>query len=390
MERQLSRYLRLATWGLPQKKKLEIQQELRGNIEILALEYQLQGNTTNQALDLALRDFGKPEHVCAGMTKVYTMPILTRKIGIALLLSSLGLSALTSSNAQVDTTTRLPVPPCLTSGVTNFQVGQVEVMCETESTIFINKTSLKAILEPLGVTFKDVTDIKLPLRPTEIMFPGASNRLTVGQILIGPEKSSVQLDFNYFLAYEFFQEVRTIGLPVSIRGWDNPTLMVGKTTFNVGTLVNPLSGYIVYNNALEPILRQKLNQISTNQAEKITYYLPSSRNVSNSTSLRKVSIRVSDAQPNDLYIVLTRETSQINTGILRRVEFLQPSKDGQYQFISQAKSITFKNVDQNKLPVADESFNLEAVLLKFNGRLEQAADQSMRIVAPERITILKP
>jgi hypothetical protein len=144
----LERYLRLAAWGLPHKKRLEVKRELRGNIEMLAQEYQIQGHSQQQALELALRDFGAPERVCVGMGKVYIMPTIFRNAALMALVATLSISTFNSSTAQISGTNLFPAPACVQENKLFFKVGSIDFLCQGGG-IWIHSSSLKTTLEPL-------------------------------------------------------------------------------------------------------------------------------------------------------------------------------------------------------------------------------------------------
>jgi hypothetical protein len=74
----LEQYLNLATRGLWGQKKLEVRRELDGNIREMALEYSIAGLNEHDSIQRALEEFGAPQKVSVGMSKVYTGPAILR------------------------------------------------------------------------------------------------------------------------------------------------------------------------------------------------------------------------------------------------------------------------------------------------------------------------
>jgi hypothetical protein len=376
MERELTRYLRLATWGLPQKKKLEIAKELRGNIEMLRLEYMVQGQNKQEALSLALRDFGAPERVCVGMTKVYTMPVLLRNIGLSLLLSSFGVGALFSSSAQVEGITQLPIPECLQSSQASVQIGEKLFICSVEPYLFLNLQGLKSVLEPQGVQFKeDTAQFRdgSKLYSQLLTFPDSpyTLHLSVSNPVLRPWVS------GYMLALSFFSELRNVQMPVMLEGWGKTRLTVGKTTMTFGTPEKPISSELIFGNAIEAFLQEEMFA-----GERVRRYT-----AEESVQLQTHFVRIAQAQPNDVFVLLTREAGKENT-VIRRLHTLTPSADGRYQVKTAAKSLSFKSVHPDKLQVGYNG-NLEATLMKFNGRLDLPSKEALTVLDPSQFTVQK-
>jgi hypothetical protein len=380
----LERYLRLAVWGLPHQKKLEVRRELRGNIEMLAQEYQIQGHSEIQALELALRDFGAPERVCVGMGKVYIMPTIFRSAALMGLLATLSISTLNSSTAQVTGAMIWPTPECVNNPT--FTVGTHKLSCDP-SQFWVHLPSLKPTLEPLGVKVNEYVSQPAEEKTIAIDFPDATNTILFKQIemqrmLIGDKGYEHQTDTNYISGGEFFRTLMTTLLPVTLRGWNNPEVSVGKTTFKLGTDQQVFKGENIYGSIMwDIILRsfptQSLEIFLTERVAKPISVQPN--------ELNQQRIQLPLGRPDEVYVLISREHRYAwisKPYQIRRVEPL--SIDHSVTFLSRAKNITFTE-NPNLKPVQPGG-NGEAILYRFTGRIDK---NSLEVVLPEQIKILK-
>ncbi len=399
MERTLNQYLRLATWGLPHKKKLEIQAELRGNIEILTLEYQVQGFSASESLSLALRDFGTPERVCVGMTKVYTMPILLRNIGLAVLLSSLGLGVLNSSSAQVSATNLFPNEICLTKQADRFKVNGRVFLCQSKWTAYIHLPSLEKTLEKLGVKVRRYSSA---WKTTELLFPKAPRSIYIRRYS-GPKileynnndapKAVAEGSFDYIDASDFFQQLSDSGLPITIKGWNYPKIGVGKTEFSLGENAQQLKGSFV----IELLTRWSFhNFFGANLEFEPTYILKSDEKLF-AVNDNRVQFKIRGGKVGDIYAVLTREEIEdipqlppsyaMGGKNMRRV-FLQPlGKSLQLETYTRGKTLLPKSNAEQLAPVpVDGTGNV--MVVRLTGRLDQFG-KVFEIVPAKNIEVLK-
>jgi hypothetical protein len=380
----LERYLRLAAWGLPHKKRLEVKRELRGNIEMLAQEYQIQGHSQQQALELALRDFGAPERVCVGMGKVYIMPTIFRNAALMALVATLSISTLNSSTAQVTGTMIWPTPECANNDT--FKVGPYDLTCDSE-TIWIHLPSLRATLEPLGVRIKEYISRPGEDKTTILEFPGATNNIMfkepkIRYMSIEDKLFEHSTDTTYVMGSSFFHTLLETLLPIRISGWDNPTLSVGKTSFRLGTEQKVFKGLNVYNSFLWNVVSREVPQ-----PDKSIFMEQSlSGKVHNKPSeLYIQNIELPQGNPDDVFILISRELRDLKRPAMiqiRRTTKLNATKG--IEFYSRAKNITFTK-NPNLKPVQPNG-NGEAILYRFTGRIDK---NSLEVVPPEQIKILK-
>jgi hypothetical protein len=413
-ERHLQRYLRLATWGLWGRQKREVRQELEGNIREMVLEQQLSGLTPHESLEQALRAFGKPELVNAGMIRVYTMPILMRNTLLAATFIALSIGTINSSTAQVLTSDRAPLEPCLNPTKTEFKVGENTYSCS--NWVNINVASLKAVLEPLGVTF--TSPLGGPtINPTlYATFPGGREIVMVRSEEIyyssdsdyNPENfEPVKLLPGFLDVHRFFEALSTSGLPVTLEGWDKALIRVGKVSFTLGTPENPLKSEIVFFHALyeglESFFAPRLLSQSpprTDLADSLLLstssdqlpHEPSSSRQPEPEPFCRYQIRLKNPQPDTVYAVLSREgktTVYSNDGprmidSYRRVEARIPT-DSVLEYASAASTlragISSLNLEQIKPDVLGQ-----IVVARFTGRFDRGA-KSFEIVPPDQFTI---
>lgn len=105
----LDTYLRRATRGLIGARRRAVRQELHANIVQHALDLQMGGLGASDALARALSDFGPPERLSGGLTRVHTLPAVLTAL---LLASGIGTVAygLTLHDPRVNTTDRTDTP----------------------------------------------------------------------------------------------------------------------------------------------------------------------------------------------------------------------------------------------------------------------------------------
>jgi hypothetical protein len=389
MEQQLSRYLRLATWGLPKQKKLEIQAELRGNIEILSLEYQVQGMSKPEALQAALRDFGQPERVCAGMTKVYIMPVILRNVGLAVLLSSFGMGALNSSNAQIRATNSVLTTFCLTYPNNNISSENKKVQCKS-SLISLHMPSLEKTLKGLGVKVKSYTS---QWKTTELYFPKAKRSIFIRRYETQlPEGQSISTNSDYIMANDFINELRDTGLPITLRDWNYPTIGVGKTEFRIGEFPNQVQGSSIVRMLLE-------NDLRTLFSSKASTSLETSDNaVVLGKSEQRIRFKVKNGKVGELYAVVTIEPIKD----VRMLQFLKESQEckcqkriylqpmtisSQLETFTQAKTLkAVANIEALQPIKKNGAGNF--VVMKFSGRLDLWG-KVFEIIPASQVTMLK-
>jgi hypothetical protein len=398
----LERYLNLATRGLWGRKKLEVRRELDGNIREMALEFSISGLNETESIQRALEEFGAPQKVSVGMSKVYFIPSVIRNVVLALTISSLTVSVFNSSSAQVTGTNRVPIPKCLNSDVKSVQFGGETIVCESPQ-FWINTVSLRQVLEPLGVKFEE-SEYKIL-----IQFPGTTSSMifnrNYGSMLVGADGSEIgfDLDPKFIFASDFFNQLRAIGLPVTLNGWDNTQITVGQTRFSLGTNEAKVSGDIIYPDVLPKLLpnfwpEQKPDDKLLYVAGQGLLGNPNEGVVSNLTQIKL------NSKTQAAYVVLTREPGPVSVwewneeasrttnfspektySEFRLTRILTNDAIGTLKFASNAKTLEFID-DPKSLKTVTRNGAGQAVLLRFTGHLE-VGSTAFEVVPAKQFTI---
>jgi hypothetical protein len=382
----LERYLNLATRGLWGQKKLEVRRELDGNIREMALEYSIAGLNEHDSIQRALEEFGAPQKVSVGMSKVYFVPSVIRNVVLALTIASLTVSVFNQSSAQVTGTNRYPIPKCLNSDVKSVQFGSETIDCEA-SQFWINTVSLRQVLEPLGVKFEESQEKIL------IRFPGTTSNMILyrnfSSALPGTDGAPVGFDMDpdFIYASDFFNQIRAIGLPVTLDGWDNTQVTVGQTRFSLGGNQAKVSGDLIYPDVLPKLIpnfwpEQKADDKLLYVAGQGLIGNPRDGVVSNPHQIKL------NSKAKAAYVVLTREPGPVSIwewneeasrttnfnpekiySEFRLTRILTNDATGTLKFASNAKTLEFIN-DPKLLKTVTRNGVGQAVLLKFTGHLE--------------------
>jgi hypothetical protein len=399
----LERYLSLATRGLWGHKKLEVRRELDGNIREMALEFQIAGINEHDSIQRALEEFGAPQKVSVGMSKVYLIPTMIRNVVLALTISSLTVSVFNVSNAQVTGTTRQPFPKCLNSDVKTVQIGNTTLECDSYQ-FWISTISLRQVLEPLGVKFEINQFPREAHQKISFRFPGATSSLIFNQDIssafVSPsgEPASVDLDPNYIDTSDFFNQLRTTGLSVTVDGWDNPTITVGQTRFSLGTTKLQVTGDRIYPEFLPKLLPNFWPEQKPD--DKLLYIsgegmLGNPGSVVNNPHQIKLNKTAKTA-----YVVVTREPGPITVqqwdgekypektySEFRLTRILTNDATETLKFASNAKTLEFIN-DPKLLKTVTRNGAGQAVLLKFTGHLE-VGSTAFEVVTAKQLSITK-
>jgi hypothetical protein len=405
----LERYLNLATRGLWGQKKLEVRRELDGNIREMALEYSIAGINEHDSIQRVLEEFGAPQKVSVGMSKVYFVPSIIRNLVIALTVSSLTVSIFNSSSAQVTGTSRIPTPKCLNSDVISIKIGNAFIECEA-SQFYINTVSLRQVLEPLGVKFEVNQFPNSTGQKISIQFPGATSSIIFNQegssTVVAPNADAVgiDLDSSFIDSSDFFNQLRAIGLPVKLEGWHNPMITVGQTRFSLGTTKLKVLGDLIYPNFLPKLLPNFWPEQKPD--DKLLYIsgdgmLGNPGSVINNQHQIKLSTTTQAA-----YVVLTREPGPVSIwewneeaslttnfspekiySEFRLTRILTNDATGTLKFASNAKTLEFTDT-VDSLKTVTRNGTGQGVLLRFTGHLE-VGSTAFEVVPAKQFSITK-
>ena len=400
----VERYLRLATWGLWGEHKRTVRMELASHIHHKANQYEALGYTPSAAITRALSDLGPPHVVSAGMNGVYTMPNILRNTLLCAVLATLGVGNLTSSVAQVVGTTRVPIAECA-NGQKTFISGTQPWPC-VQPNLWISLSSLRATLEPKGVKFSQGSPAAGVI--VFLRFPGTDIDITLlpdEKVYFGDEQGTTQtfsVNSTFISIRDFRAALANSPLPVRITGWDNATVSVGETRFTLGTPATPMLGndfysQIIDENMLGKLFPSLIINRGINELEDLlnltTFENPITIN-SNANAGYAYKLMVKNAQPNDVYLVLSREgpTNFIFTGEQRRIvqnvrrAFISPiAKDGLLKYNSPSKNLIVSSPDQLPRCVNDGVGTIS--VLRFSGRIDFNATDTLTRVAPEDVTV---
>jgi hypothetical protein len=402
----LERYLCLATWGLWGERKKTVRLELESHIRHKAWKYQVLGLDEAQAIARALTDLGQPQVVSAGMNQVYTMPNLLRNAFLSALLCSIGFSTLNSS-AQVVGTSQIPIKEC-EGGAESFTLVQGITYSCTDYTFWLSLPSLRATLELKGVKFS-----RLPGNPktVRLRFPGATSDITLSI----SQKSLYKIDLqntvktfatnpDFIPIQNFIEALKQSSLPVRVSGWNNPRISVGDTTFTLDALPNSRLGDFLYIRLIdETSIGQFFPQISTPQNGWVTGGDDSLGVISSSNKTLVPAqveydhhLRIRDGRPGDVFLILSREglTSMSDpfndikprsVQIARRTYIAHVGADNTIIYKSPSKRLSV--IQSNQLTPCVNNGDGTIAVLRFSGRIDSRATETLTKVAPADVTV---
>lgn len=344
----LETYLKQATRGIWGKRKQDAILELRGNIEARIWTLEHQGKLHSKALEIALRELGDARVVNSAMVRVHTWPGMMRGLLLAGLCSSAIIASLNSSQAQVSII-----------HANNDEKTQIT------KTAWISMSSLKANLEAAGIAVNDQPQTPIaqfgykleknqpnPTPTLEFKFPGASKATKI-QALVGLTITSdnrFQSDGKYSIrdfssdakpgeVYLNFASLRShfldTRLPVSVRGWRNPTWKIGQTRLQLGDETRPAFAYNTYLGLATQLLKLCLGYEPNNYTSP-RWWSPSGE--------YRHNVRVSDL-PGSVYALVTVTPPFFDPGVTFDVAVVNENLT--LEFLSAWKNLQFdtrKNV----------------------------------------------
>jgi hypothetical protein len=403
----IERYLNLATRGLWGQKKRDVRRELDGNIREMALEFQIAGLNETESIQRALQEFGAPQKVSVGMSNVYLIPSMIRKLALIGALSSLGVVAFNSSSAQ-PANTRMPIAACKDTATKTFKIAESDWDCDNAGGwVWFHIPSLRATLEPLGVKFSSPPGSPAVGASVDVTFPGERTISFYPEETIGfrneQDKSrfeSVKIDPDYLLWFTFFDRITSLSTTLKLEDWKTARLTVGKTSFALSP-DSPKVASTVFARALEgPLERFFPATVASTNPTRVSdeqIYAESSDSNDFRPEIqkwldKKFGLRVEDAKPGDVYAVLSRIKAEAGAFMpaseaqsLRRASVHAISKDGALEYRSFESDLKF--ISSVKETTANEKGKSGvAVLVRFTGNLNARAP-SFEIISPDRITV---
>jgi hypothetical protein len=208
----------------------------------------------------------------------------------------------------------------------------------------------------------------------------------------------IDLDPNFIDTSDFFNQLRTTGLPVTLEGWDNPMITVGQTRFSLGTTKLKVPGDQIYPDVLPKLLP---NFWPEQTPDDKLLYVSGEGMIGNPGSVVNNPHRIKlNTTAQTAYVVLTREPGPITTwnwdgekypektfSEFRLTRILTNDATGTLKFASNAKTLEF--IDNPKsLKTVTRNGAGQAVLLRFTGHLE-VGSTAFEVVPAKQFTIAK-
>ena len=306
MNSEVDAYLNKATRGLWGKKKREVEEELGAHIQGRVNAYRMAGSSEKEAVQRTIRELGQPEKVSSGMTRLYTLPTAL-SLGALTLGLCLSLVLLVSQTAAqtLSSSFSWPSPACLE--------GKEKETCVSSEPWF-TLPSLKAVLEPQGVTVKENA------RGVNLLFPGSSIPVILSsnpKVLADKDRKLYPKDYQpapgFYVLSQFLSKLaQNSTLPVQVSGWQRLTVEVADVVFEVdmqGSGTQRWSydrepGYYFYSDYFSKVLRTiALPKPQEGFTQSVTLRL----NASDKSSSRK-RFRLSEFEEG-VYGVVTRTAS---------------------------------------------------------------------------------
>jgi hypothetical protein len=408
----LERYLNLATRGLWGQKKLEVKRELDGNIREMALEFSIAGLNEHDSIQRALEEFGAPQKVSVGMSKVYTGPVILRNTFLTAIIASICISGFSASRAAIESTDRFPVLGCADKTVKSFKISTYEFQCEGGD-YWLTIASIKAELEPKGVTFEPQTDLN-GSRIYSVAFPGghSAQLQTMSNVISvrdwgGSEVVLMETQPDSVRVQDFFTFLQSTGLSVTFENSNPIRIKVGETVFEINATSNP--NHTIFESLMEATLENffPAKPVEEGVFERLLFdrgqdALPII------SGFQKYAVRIKIPKPGASYLVISRETSKHFfdsenlkniASTSRRVRIAKLDQNSSFTYSSIAKSLQVQSELKTRKELAtkglfiEERFNLQAttpdqpgqvMLLEFTGRLDT---DTFKILTPNQFSI---
>ncbi len=377
----LERYLKLATWGVSGQARTTLKLELESHVIHKAWKYEVAGLNENAAITKALEDLGQPLKISAGMTEVYTMPNLIRTTLLASVLIALGVTTLNSS-AQIATTSRLPIEPCLKSAAAEIKKTGYTIYCNTQE-LWLRVTDLKTLLEPKGIKIQ-----KLFTKSNDVVnhkwsfnFPGSKRPIFIMQqtgFKFTEKSPSFDVSNEYVSATTFVEALKSSDLPVSITGWQVVNFKVGETQFSFGTVTQVFNGETLYGNLIQSELFVA-TQYKFGIGRETPYY--------SFNEQAKQRIHLANSTPN-IYALIRLDKDWTTK---RSVMWLQPkplSESGLLEFTTDNRPLNLvkRFEDLRGTSWKTPHTPLSAILVKFGVNLKEKG-RTLEIVDPNSVLV---
>ena len=410
----LERYLNLATRGLWGQKKRDVRRELEGNIREMALEFRIAGLNETESIQRALEEFGAPQKVSVGMSKVYSAPVILRNTFLTAVIASMCISGLNASRAEIESQDRFPTEACVDPNVTSFKSGDIDIPCDGGSA-WIRMADLKAELEPKGIVFKMQPGTGNSGAKYFVKFPGGREitlqtvAKTFSFVTSDGSTITVPMQADHMAFQNLLSELRNVGLPVVFENTKPIQINVGTTSFKI----KYNTAFPASNRAVEDVLEMALDSFFPSQNGGTSNFYEQLLLDRGTPAVRERSrfyshvIRVKKPMPNATYLLISRESWRAfmqeaapadmpNT--LRRARIAQLNKNSVFEYMSLAQNLEFlteERTTQETEPNARFINNLvpfelatqksgQVMLLEFTGRLDK---DTFKILKPDQFSV---
>ncbi len=256
-------YLQQATRGLWGRKRREVREELEAHLHERALVHRIAGLSETDAVERAVLELGHPQEVSIGMTRLHTLPTVVGSGALIAAIAVLSITLLTGSVAQsLPGTFYWPSVECVQA----LEKGPVKpsnrACFEATNLLWLDQQALQEALEPQGVKVETKTagdaDGLLSLtfpNSTPVYVPLGSSGIEV-EDEVG---ETIPLAPGYFSLWDMVKAASyQDDLSIEVSGWDNPTVRVNGSSFQVGDEARPMAGADFYESYLDNVLFKDL------------------------------------------------------------------------------------------------------------------------------------
>ncbi len=263
-DERIEKYLKQSTRGLWGRKKAEVREELATHIEGRFNAHLISGLSMSDAITKSLNELGKPNNVSTGMTRLYTLPIMAVSSMFMAICFSLFMFLFTGSNAQaIEGSMYWPSEECIDAAqqgiissdpMQDYLAGINVPRCgQVDNSLWLNLDDLKTVLLEHNIQAKQTgnsVQLSFPNKNPVFFDLGKSGVSTYDE-----NNQIILPKIGYFDLWTLIKSVTTNPeIPLSIKGWDNPTITIDSASFQIGTSKQPFEGYDFYNNYLGKVL----------------------------------------------------------------------------------------------------------------------------------------
>jgi hypothetical protein len=384
----LEKFLRASTRGLWGRERQTVRQELESHIRQRSNRYEISGSSEVEAIKLAIADLGEAREISSGMKGVYAIPATVRIGVLAAALSVLALMGMQFGKAHVVGTVRYPTPACLESNRESFRAGP-RTFFPCEDGLNINIVHLQKLLEPLGVSFGP-SAIK---NATAVRFPGGEpiRLIEWSDLYLQEDDGAVFLTpivKGYISLWEFWMALRETELPITIEGFEQPKIRVGRTAFTLPSSPATVKGL---STTWMPLSRE-LEAYFFGQDNDVAYLTGDlsrfGREIIEPSQRFEYTIRT-NLEPGSIVVVLSRERvtwrrERPTPEKIRRACLIPVAADGTIRYTSFSRDLAIGSIGAVQRGLNDGRTTV--ALARFTGQLGLRAT-ALEPVAPESTKI---